>query len=143
MGSLEAIMASASFALFGMTGFALQLVPLLWSLALIVVMFFLGKELGGRHVGRIAALLTAIPPVGLVVWSTKARGGFIEILVLGALAMYITSRWFKSSARVTTYPIVTGLVLGTGWWVNDPILYAADSAAERPLSPSGVESSSV
>jgi len=123
MGSLEAIMASASFALFGTTGFALQLVPLVWSLALIVVMFFLGKELGGRTVGRIAALLTAIPPVALVVWSTKARGGFIEILVLGALAMYGATRWFKSSARVTTYPILIGLVLGIGWWVNNQILY--------------------
>lgn len=123
MGSLEAIMASASFWLFGMSGFTLQLVPLLWSLALVVVMFFLGRECGGVLVGRIAALLTAIPPVALVVWSTKARGGFIEIVVLGALALYAAARWFKASGSSTTYPIFIGLVLGLGWWVNNQILY--------------------
>jgi hypothetical protein len=123
MGSLEAIMASASFWLFGVSGFSLQLVPLLWSLALVVVMFFLGRECGGLVVGRVAALLTAIPPVALVVWSVKARGGFIEILVLGALAMLAAARWFKDSKSSTTYPIATGLLLGIGWWVNNQILY--------------------
>jgi hypothetical protein len=123
MGSLEAIMASASFWLFGMSGFTLQLVPLVWSLVLIVVMFFLGRECGGVVVGRIAALLTAIPPVALVVWSTKARGGFIEIVVLGALAMYGAARWFKRSPRATSYPIFIGFILGVGWWVNNQILY--------------------
>lgn len=123
MGSLEAIMASASFWLFGMSGFTLQLVPLLWSLALILVMFFLGRECGGVVVGRIAALLTAVPPVALVVWSSKARGGFIEIVVLGALAMLVTARWFKEATSSTTYPIVIGVLLGIGWWVNNQILY--------------------
>lgn len=123
MGSLEAIMASASFWLFGMSGFTLQLVPLLWSLVLIVVMFFLGRECGGVVVGRIAALLTAVPPVALVVWSSKARGGFIEIVVLGALAMLVTARWFKGATSSTTYPIVIGMLLGIGWWVNNQILY--------------------
>jgi hypothetical protein len=123
MGSLEAIMASASFWLFGMSGFTLQLVPLAWSLVFIVVMFFLGRECGGVVVGRIAALLTAVPPVALVVWSSKARGGFIEIVVLGALAMLATARWFKETKPSTTYPIVIGVLLGLGWWVNNQILY--------------------
>ncbi len=123
MGSLEAIMASASFWLFGPSGFTLQLVPLLWSLVLIVVMFFLGRECGGVVVGRTAALLTAIPPVALVVWSGKARGGFIEVVVLGALAVLVALRWFKGPAVSAMHTISIGLVLGLGWWVNNQILF--------------------
>ncbi len=123
MGSLEALMASALFRLFGLSTYALQAVPLVWSLLLIVVIYALGCECGGRVVGRIAALLTAVPPVTLVVWSAKARGGFIELVVLGAVSLVATVRWGRADPCALRFPAVIGVVLGIGWWVNNQILY--------------------
>lgn len=123
MGSLEAIMASVSFALFGVSPFSLQLVPLVWSLALIVLAYFLGRQLSGRRAGLIAATLMAVPPPALLVWSSKARGGFIEVVVLGAIAMCIAIEWIRNHPERLRYPCALGLVLGAGWWVNNQILY--------------------
>ena len=123
MGSLEAICAAGIFYLFGASPFTLQLTPLLFSLALVVVMYALGREIGGVVAGRVAALLCAVPPVALVVWSYKARGGFIELLVIGACAMLCTTRWLKREPASLVYPFLIWLLIGLGWWVNNQILY--------------------
>lgn len=123
MGSLEAIMASLSFAFLGTSPFTLKLVPLVWSLALIVAAYFLGRLVAGRRVGLITALLLAIPPPALLVWSTKARGGFIEVIVLGTLALGLGIQWFRAHPEKPMFPALLGFLLGMGWWVNNQIIY--------------------
>ena len=123
MGSLEAIMASISFWFFGMSSCTLQLVPLVWSLALIPIMYLLGTACFGHRAGVVSALLTAVPPPALVVWSSKARGGFIEVVVLGALALLITVHWLRAQPSRLWFPAAIGFVLGVGWWVNNQIAY--------------------
>lgn len=123
MGSLEAIMASLSFWLFGISPFTLQLVPLVWSLALIPVMYLLGRSIVNRVAGLVAAALVALPAPALIVWSTKARGGFIEVVVLGAIALLITVAWIRDHPERLRYPLTLGLILGLGWWVNNQIVY--------------------
>ncbi|MFN4897023.1 MAG: glycosyltransferase family 39 protein [Pseudomonadota bacterium] len=123
MGSLEAIMASASFAMFGVSPFSLQLVPLVWSLGLIVIGYLITRELAGRRAGLIAAALIAIPAPALLVWSSKARGGFIEVVVIGALALWIMVRWLRHHPERLLYPCALGFLLGVGWWVNNQIIY--------------------
>lgn len=123
MGSLEAICASLMFAVFGVSSVTLQLVPLTFSLLLVYLMYVLGRAVGGVPVGRVAALLYAVPPASLVVWSFKARGGFIELLVLGALAMLFTVRWLKKPTWNLLYPTLIWLTVGIGWWVNNQIIY--------------------
>jgi hypothetical protein len=123
MGSLEGLMAAASFALFGVTPFALQLVPLVCSLLCIVLMFFLGQAVMSTRAGLVAALFMSCAPPALLVWSAKARGGFVEVLVLGILAMLVCIRWIRSSPDKLGYPVLLGLLLGLGWWVNNQIVY--------------------
>jgi hypothetical protein len=123
MGSLEALLTAVSFSFFGVTSWALQLVPLLCSLLLIPILFFLTRECAGRIAASVAALLTAIPPAGLVVWSSKARGGFIEVLLLGAIAFLVTCRWLKEDPFRTGRSATVGFLLGVGWWVNNQIIY--------------------
>jgi 4-amino-4-deoxy-L-arabinose transferase-like glycosyltransferase len=123
MGSLEAMMASISFLVFGMNSFALQLVPLVWSLALIPLMYLLGASVFGARAGVVAALLTAVPPPALLVWSSKARGGFMEVVVLGAISLVLMVRWLQSEPERLRFPAAIGFVLGIGWWVNNQIAY--------------------
>jgi len=124
MGSLEAIMASLSFAAFGLSPFALQLVPLCWSVALVPLVFIIGRSLMSRRVGLVAATLMAVPPPALIVWSSKARGGFIEIVFLGAVALHLSMLWLRDDKGRAFYPAALGFVLGVGWWVNNQIAYA-------------------
>lgn len=123
MGSLEAILAAGSFALFGTTPFALSLVPLTFAVLLVPLLYSLASSLGGRFAGRVAALLMAIPPSALIIWSSKARGGFIEVLFIGALALLWAVSWSRAKAGAVRYPCVMGLLLGVGWWVNNQIVY--------------------
>jgi 4-amino-4-deoxy-L-arabinose transferase-like glycosyltransferase len=127
MGSLEAIFAAISFFFFGVNNWALKLVPLFFSILLIAITYQIGLILSGRVTARIASLFLAIAPSPLIIWSLKARGGFIETLVIGSSAILITfilllreapdyrkdrSLWFTISA-----------ILGLGWWTNNQIIF--------------------
>ena len=123
MGSLEPILVGLSFKVFGVNSFAMKLVPLTFSLALIVLVYLIGNEISGKFVARVSALFIAIPPTTLVVWSGKARGGFIEIVFIGALSLLLTIRWLKAREISLSKTFLIGLVLGFGWWVNNQIIF--------------------
>lgn len=127
MGSLEPILVSFVFSIFGESSAALKSVPLAFSLILIVLVYLLALEVGGRVAARSAALFAAIAPSALTVWSAKARGGFVELVVIGALALLLTCKWLKlekfSGYSSKLYILSIGLVLGLGWWVNNQIIY--------------------
>ena len=123
MGSFEPMLAALVFKIFGISNGALKAVPLIFSLILIAVAYLIGFELGGRRVAFKSAILTAIPPAALIVWSGKARGGFIEIVVIGALALLVCLRWMKKPDAPLRGTLLMGLLLGFGWWVNNQIIF--------------------
>ena len=123
MGSLEAILAAASFAIFGLSNFALKLVPLLFSVAFIPLMYLLVRQCATRPVALLTALLIAIPPAPLVVWSSKARGGFIEVICIGTLGLLTSFIWLNRARPALLLTAITGLLLGLGWWVNNQIIF--------------------
>lgn len=121
MGSLEPLLVSFVFRLFGVSAVALKVVPLLFSLLLVPLVYLLARAITDRGGALLAATLIALPPSPLVVWSAMARGGFIELVVIGALALLVTCRWLRApTLRGTT---LIGLLLGIGWWVNNQILF--------------------
>lgn len=123
MGSLEPLLVAFCFKAFGTSAISLKIVPLIFSLGLIVVVYLIGREVGNAWTARSAALFTAIPASSLVVWSGKSRGGFIEILFLGACAMLLAIRWLKQSDPKLFSTFVIGFVLGFGWWTNNQIIF--------------------
>lgn len=123
MGSFEAMAVSLFFKLFGMSSKVLKLVPMFFSLLLIPCVYFLGKEVSGRKCGLISACYISIAPPTLVIWSSMARGGFIETLVLSTLALIIFIRWLKEENLSLFRIFLVGLILGFGWWTNNQIIY--------------------
>ncbi|RIL12382.1 MAG: hypothetical protein DCC75_00555 [Proteobacteria bacterium] len=123
MGSLEALAASLLFEWFGISQAALKVTPLFFSLLLVPLIYALTLELGGRTAARSSALLMAVPPCALVVWSGMARGGFIEVVFLGAVALLLTCKWLKREKPSQALAFLIGLVLGLGWWTNNQIVY--------------------
>lgn len=125
MGSFEAALVSLVFRVFGISSAALKGVPLFFSLILIVVAYFLAQQAAGRTAARLAAIFCAIPPSPLVVWSAMARGGFIEIVVIGAVSLLAVGYWLKSARPRLALTLGIWLLLGFGWWVNNQIIYFA------------------
>ncbi|NDC38496.1 MAG: hypothetical protein EBZ48_10645 [Proteobacteria bacterium] len=123
MGSFEAFVAAALFKLFGISSVTLKLAPLLFSLAMVPLMYKLGRAIGGTYAARTAALLWALPPSPLVVWSSMARGGFIEIVWIGAVATLLTVRWLRAEIPQQSTVFWIGATLGFGWWVNNQSIY--------------------
>lgn len=123
MGSLEAVLAGLVFLIFGVSSIALKSVPLFFSLVLVVLIYQLGLELGSRAVARTAALFAAIPPQMLVIWSSMARGGFLEVVCIGTVALILSLRWLRESEPKPALTAGIFALLGIGWWVNNQIVY--------------------
>jgi hypothetical protein len=123
MGSLEPFLVSLYYRLFGFGIFGLKIVPLIFAVGLIPLAYLIAKELYGKQAGRIAALLMAFPPSALIVWSTKARGGFAEVLFIAALALWLQLREMKSQDRSLLSQTAIWSLLGFGWWVNNQIIF--------------------
>ena len=123
MGSFEPWVASIFFELFGISAISLKLVPFCFSLLLIPVVFLLGKECGGNNTGLISAMYIACAPPVLAVWSSMARGGFIETVLLSALALLVFVRWLQDSKPSLLRIFILGLIAGFGWWTNNQIIY--------------------
>ncbi len=123
MGSLEALCAGLLFLIMGVTTVALKLVPFTFSLVFLALIYQLALELFDKYVARLALLFAAMPSSVLIIWSSKARGGFIEIMCLGALALLWTTRWIKADQPKLLATLMIGLLLGLGWWINNQVIY--------------------
>ncbi len=123
MGSIEPLLAAVSFRALGQSSAALKFVPLVFSLLHVGLVFMLARRFVGRFGAHVAALLTALAPVGLVLWSTMARGGFIELVVLGTLALLISTDLLGERRPRAWRFFGLGLVLGLGWWMNNQIAF--------------------
>lgn len=123
MGSLEAILVAPLFYIFGVNNYCLKIVPFLFSLGHITLCYLIGTRLKNFTTGRIAALYAALAPSSLIIWSLKARGGFIETIFLGSLALLISLEIFKPTTTKLKNFAYLGLVLGLGWWTNNQIIF--------------------
>lgn len=119
MGSLDALLVSITFRLFGENVLSIRLVQFCLYLLIVITTVVLARRLTGRCFVAIAAgLLMAIPPVVLTLYTTMTLGGYGETLLFGNLVLLI-------GYDVThTYPdsrwrwLLLGLIAGVGWWTN-------------------------
>ena len=124
MGSLEPLLAALSFSLFGISNIALKTIPFIFAIACVPLIFGFTKYLSNTWAARFASLYFAIAPNPLILWSSKARGGFIETVFLGTAALYICSR-LLSNKKSFSPALVTalGLIVGLAWWTNNQIVF--------------------
>ena len=125
MGSFESLLIALVFKAFGVSSAALKSVPLVLSLFLVPLVYALTRQISDERGARAAAILTAVCPSALVIWSSMARGGFIEIVVLGALSLLLAVKWLKEEKPTVFASFLIGVVLGFGWWVNNQVVYFA------------------
>jgi 4-amino-4-deoxy-L-arabinose transferase-like glycosyltransferase len=116
LGSLEAFTAAPLFRVFDSSTFVLKLVPTAYSLGFLALSALLAREIFGVGVGLAAAAYLAIPPAMWAVWSTKARGGYAELLFLGEALLLVTLALAKTPNR--RLAMLWGLLAGLAFWTH-------------------------
>jgi hypothetical protein len=116
LGSLEAFTAAPLFRVFNSSTFLLKLVPTAYSLGFLALSAVLARELFGFGPGLATAAYLAIPPSMWAVWSTKARGGYAEVLFLGTALLLVTLSLARTPTR--RLALLWGLVAGLAFWTH-------------------------
>ncbi|HEY1297417.1 MAG TPA: glycosyltransferase family 39 protein [Chloroflexota bacterium] len=116
LGSLEAFTAAPLFRLFNSSTPLLKLVPTAYSLGFLVLSALLGRQLFGTGPGLATAAYLAVPPSMWAVWSTKARGGYAEVLFLGAALLLATLALAHAPTR--RLAMLWGLLAGLSFWTH-------------------------
>jgi len=125
MGSLEALIASFYFHLFGSSPLILKLSPFTFFLLFQIFSYFLFKRVGGRVIAFVACQFLVLSPPVLSIWSVRARGGHIEILALGVLSLLVFFKYLECTDKKKSifYLFLLGLAIGIGWWTSHLIIF--------------------
>src|SRR5579859_2938410 len=99
LGSLEAFSAAPFFAVFDSSTLLLKLVPTAYSLGFLALSALLSRRMFGTGAALATAAYLALPPAMWAVWSTKARGGYAELLCLGEALLLVTLILAQSPSR--------------------------------------------
>jgi 4-amino-4-deoxy-L-arabinose transferase-like glycosyltransferase len=131
MGSLDAWIIALAFTLFGESVQSIRIAQSALYLLIVAVTYACAWRLSARlTVAVVAALLTAVSPVLLALYSTATLGGYNETLLLGALVILLGYDVCYEHPRSWWRWLLLGLCAGIGWWVNGLILiYALPVAA--------------
>ncbi|MDQ6673184.1 MAG: glycosyltransferase family 39 protein [Chloroflexota bacterium] len=116
IGSLEAFSAAALFRVFESGTLLLKLVPSAYSLGFLALSTLVARRLFGTGPALATAAYLAIPPSIWAVWSTKARGGYAEILCLGQAVLLVTLMLAQSPSR--RLALVWGVLAGVAFWTH-------------------------
>jgi hypothetical protein len=117
LGSLEALTAAPLFLLFNSSALLLKLVPLGYSLGFLVLSALVARRIFGDGPAVLAAFYLALPPAMWALWSTKARGGYAEVLFLGE-ALLLIALWLATRKRPVWGALLCGIVAGLALWTH-------------------------
>ncbi|MBI5506841.1 MAG: glycosyltransferase family 39 protein [Deltaproteobacteria bacterium] len=118
LGALEAYCAAASFAVFGYGFLALRLVTFGFSIATGVLLYRFAHRFYSVSAARWSTALVAVAPMYFLQWNLKARGGFVEHVVLVLAVMLLFWRFYLYHQRDRATAFGLGLVSGIALWVN-------------------------
>jgi hypothetical protein len=117
LGSLEAFTAAPLFLAFSANGLILKLVPLAYSLGFLVLSALVAHRLFGTGPAVLTAIYLALPPAMWALWSTKARGGYAEVLFLSE-SLLLLSLWLGSRRRSAWGCLAWGAIAGLALWTH-------------------------
>ena len=116
LGTLEQFSVAPFFLLFGAATFWLKLVPALYSLGFVVLSGVVARHMFGAGPALATAAYLALPPAMLALWSTKARGGYAELLALGEALLLVTLLLARSPSAGLA--LLCGTLGGLALWTH-------------------------
>jgi hypothetical protein len=123
MGSLDAWLIAAGFALFGTQVWVVRLIQILLYALTMASTAWLGRLVFGTwKAGMVAVWLLTVPSVNVTLYSTASLGGYGEALLLGNLILIVGLLLLAWWVQSQTFPIIAsflfGALIGLGFWVN-------------------------
>ncbi|HOU15979.1 MAG TPA: hypothetical protein PKZ84_22985 [Anaerolineae bacterium] len=118
MGSLDAYLVAAAFALFGEAALVMRWVQIGLFAGFLATSY--GVTLRLRRdwdVALLTVLLLALAPVALTLYTTVSLGGYGEALLIGNLLLWLGHRLGDEDARRYGRWLMWGLVAGLGFWI--------------------------
>ncbi len=120
MGSLDAYLVAGAFGLLGESIFVERLVQvILYALSVLVGYGIARRINGSRRAALMMALLYAIPPVLLTLYTTVSQGGHVEMLLVGSLVVWLGLYLELDTARALSKLmwLAWGLLVGLEFWI--------------------------
>lgn len=125
-GVLEGYLLALLFLLFGAGAYTAKLLPLLWSLALVALVYHIGRRLRGPAFGALAGLYLALPPLFFSYMSLKLWFGYLAVTTGGALLVFWAAVCERPACRDWA---AAGLLAGLLLWTYPLALPAVALAA--------------
>ncbi|GAP14624.1 4-amino-4-deoxy-L-arabinose transferase [Longilinea arvoryzae] len=150
MGSLDAYLVAAGFAVFGSQIWVIRLVQVFLYLGTLATTVLIGERfLASWEAGMVAAILLTIPPVNMTLYTTASLGGYGEALLIGNLTLLSGLAWIRHiqtgpAKRSGMHALLFGFWVGLGLWANGlTLIYSlpmgigvlATLLAVKPKSP--------
>lgn len=123
MGSLDPLLVSVAFRVWGESVLSIRLVQSILYLGTVVTTAALGGYLSGDcRVALSAGLLMAVPPVVMSLYTTISLGGYGEILLIGNVLLLVGYAIYRHHRYSWRYWLALGALTGLGWWTNNLII---------------------
>jgi 4-amino-4-deoxy-L-arabinose transferase-like glycosyltransferase len=116
VGSLGATVTAGAFLLLGESVTTVRVVQTAFYIGSLLFTYLLAQRIFGRGAALVAALLMALPPVVVVLYSTVAVGAYGETLFFGSLLLWLGHRLAGEWADKGVWWLVWGAVAGLGFW---------------------------
>ena len=123
MGSLDAWLVAFGFRLFGESVLAIRIIQSILYLAIVATAYVAAWRLSGRRViAAVAALVIALPPVLVALYTTATLGGYNETLLFGNLLLILGYEVTHDHRQSLWRWAALGIAAGLGWWTNGLII---------------------
>lgn len=119
LGAVEAYLLAAVFAPLGANHVTLKIVPLAVSLIWMATTFVLARRLASWQAAVLAVAITAVPPLYVLVVTSKAWGGTIETMALGNVVLLCAVEAAdERSLRRVLWLALLGFCVGFSFWLH-------------------------
>jgi 4-amino-4-deoxy-L-arabinose transferase-like glycosyltransferase len=118
MGAVEAYLTAPLMWLLGPNALAVKMSALLFALAYVFSGWLLARRILGKGVSAVfCAIYLAAPPLLLLLWSVKLRGGFVSVLALGQFILWL-AHVIATEGATKRRGFFLGLLCGLAIWIN-------------------------
>jgi 4-amino-4-deoxy-L-arabinose transferase-like glycosyltransferase len=138
LGSIDAWLVAAAFAVFGESVAAIRLVQLVLLTGTIATTYWLGLKIyRSQWLAGAASLFLAIPPVAVTLYTTVSLGGYGEVLLIGNLLLLLALALLPAPNLRRGRQLAGFLDLPAGPGVRDSGARRRDTAAPPKLVTTG------
>jgi 4-amino-4-deoxy-L-arabinose transferase-like glycosyltransferase len=116
VGSLGATVTAGAFLLFGESVATARAVQMAYYVGAIVFTYLLARRLSSQGGALVTALMMALPPVMVILYTTAGIGSYGETLLFGTILLWLGHRLAHEWAERWIAWFMWGAVAGLGFW---------------------------